>query len=317
MDIENIGLLLLGLVVLIGGGEFLVHGASKIAESLHISPLVVGLTIVAFGTSAPELFISVKAALSGSTEIAMGNVVGSNICNLGLVLGATAIIYPIAVEKISIKQDWVMTMGSSLLLYFFIAYDNVIQNFEGFVLFMIVVGFTYYLIDKTRKNMNEENEVDQKQASSFSRKEIIREFTFIIIGGFGLYFGAKWFIGGAKGIALAFNVNETLIGLTVVSLGTSLPELVASSIAASKKETDLALGNLLGSCIFNILCVLGITSMIKSIPVTSDILTRDIFFMLGITLLVLPMMIFKRRITRVEGIILLLVYGSYIYYLSQ
>lgn len=322
MDLQNIAFLLLGLIVLIVGGEFLVRGASKIAESLHISPLVVGLTVVAFGTSAPELFISVKAALSGSTEIAMGNVIGSNICNLALVLGVTAIIYPIVVRESSIKEDWIMTMGSSLLLYFFIAQDHVVQNFEGFVLFTIVVGYTYFLIDKARKSAKAKKEEELEAANgeelpSLSQIEIIKELAFIIAGGFGLYFGAEWFVEGAKNIAFHFEVNETLVGLTVVALGTSLPELVASSIAALKKETDLAIGNLLGSCIFNVLSILGITSMIKSIPVPADILNRDIFFMLGITLIVLPMMISKRRIGRVEGFILLGLYGGYIYYLAQ
>lgn len=322
MDIWNIIYLLAGLVILIVGGEFLVRGASNIATSLHISPLVVGLTIVAFGTSAPELFISVKAALAGSTQISMGNVVGSNICNLALVLGVTAICYPIAVSDSSIKIDWMMAMGSSILLYFFIANDHIVNNYEGIILFIIVMGYTYFLIDDARKNAKEKKandlELSEKdRVPSLSKNELIKQIIFIIVGAFGLYLGSEWFVNGARGIALAFGVDETLIGLTIVALGTSLPELVASTIAAFKKESDLAIGNLLGSSIFNILSILGITSIIKTINVPTIILERDIFWMLGITLLVLPMMIYKRTIGRWEGGILLVAYGSYIYVLAQ
>lgn len=322
MDIWNIIYLLAGLVILIVGGEFLVRGASNIATSLHISPLVVGLTIVAFGTSAPELFISVKAALAGSTQISIGNVVGSNICNLTLVLGFTAVCYPIAVSKSSVKVDWMMAMGSSILLYFFIAKDQIVNTYEGIILFIIVVAYTYFLIDNARKDAKEKKAQDlekseEEQIPSLSKNELIKQIIFIVLGAFGLYLGSEWFVDGAKGIAQEFGVDETLIGLTIVALGTSLPELVASSIAAFKKESDLAIGNLLGSSIFNILSILGITSIIKTINVPSIILERDIFWMLGITLLILPMMLYKRKIARWEGGILLVVYASYIYVLAQ
>ena len=215
-----------------------------------------------------------------------------------------------------------MAMGSSILLYFFIAKDQIVNTYEGIILFIIVVAYTYFLIDNARKDAKEKKAQDleksqEEQIPSLSKNELIKQIIFIVLGAFGLYLGSEWFVDGAKGIAQEFGVDETLIGLTIVALGTSLPELVASSMAAFKKESDLAIGNLLGSSIFNILSILGITSIIKTVNVPSIILERDIFWMLGITLLILPMMLYKRKIARWEGGILLVVYASYIYVLAQ
>lgn len=314
MPLYNTLILLVGLVILILGGDFLVRGASRIALRLHLSPLVVGLTIVAFGTSAPELFISIQSAISGSPDITMGNVIGSNICNLALVLGLTAIIYPIRVGTDSIRIDWPMTMGSSLLLYFLIR-GGYVDSYEGVLFILILVLYTFLIIRKSRR----ENKAAAALTSDLpdkvptDRAALIKDLLFIAVGIVGLYFGSGWFVLGAKNIATMMGVSERVIGLTVVALGTSLPELVTSSVAAVKKETDLAIGNLMGSNIFNILSILGITSVIQQIKVSDSILNIDIVWMLAITLIILPMMLYNRKIDRFEGVILLAVYCYYTY----
>jgi cation:H+ antiporter len=310
----NIFLLIIGLFVLIIGGDFLVRGASSIALRAHISPLVVGLTIVAFGTSAPELLISINAALAGSPDMTMGNVVGSNICNLALVLGITALIGPIKVNSDSIKIDWPVTMGSALLLYFVVKEkDAVIDSIEGLVFLFLLIVYTVYIIRKSRKETKAliaaEESLDVPEASNNIWKDVI----YIVGGCIGLFFGAEWFVGGAKEMATFLGVSERVIGITVLALGTSLPELVTAIVASIKKETDLALGNLMGSNIFNILSILGITSLIKDIHVSEIIIHHDMTVMLGITLLILPMMFYKRTITRVSGVILLIIYVVYTY----
>lgn len=311
--LQDIGLLILGLFVLIIGGDFLVRGASSIALRAHISPLVVGLTIVAFGTSAPELLISINAALNGSPDLAMGNVVGSNICNLALVLGVTVLIGPVKVNADSIKIDWPVAMISALLLFWW-SRDGELGVSEGIFFIFFLGSYTFYIIRKSRKEnkaiiaMEEEMEVPDGPSSSISR-----DLLYLAIGAAGLYFGSDWFVSGAKHLATFLGVSQRVIGITVLALGTSLPELVTAIVASFKRETDLALGNLMGSNIFNILSILGITSLIKSIDVNETILSVDMFWMLGITLIILPMMLIQRKLGKVEGIILLCIYVYYTY----
>ncbi len=311
--LQDIGLLILGLFVLIIGGDFLVRGASSIALRFHISPLVVGLTIVAFGTSAPELLISINAALSGSPDLAMGNVIGSNICNLALVLGITVLIGPVKVNADSIKIDWPVAMISALLLFWW-AWDGELGTHEGVFFVVFLLSYTVYIIRKSRKEnkaiiaMEEELELPDGPSSS-----IYKDLLYLAIGAAGLYFGSDWFVSGAKHLAMFLGVSQRVIGITVLALGTSLPELVTAIVASFKRETDLALGNLMGSNIFNILSILGITSLIKPIAINKTILTVDMFWMLGITLLILPMMLIQRKLGKVEGIILLCIYVYYTY----
>jgi cation:H+ antiporter len=304
--------LLGGLVILILGGELLVRGATSIALKAKISPLVVGLTIVAFGTSAPELLISVKAALAGSPDMTMGNVVGSNICNLALVLGLTALISPIRVNSDSIKIDWPVAMGSSLLLYFVLkVMDPSLGWIEGIVFLSLLFLYTFYIIRKSRRETKAQMVKDDElpKASNSPVKDIL----YILIGCVGLYFGADWFVGGARELALDLGVSERVIGITVLAIGTSLPELVTAVVASIKGETDLAVGNLIGSNIFNILSILGITSLITPIEVSSEIINYDLIAMIIVTMLVLPLMIYKRRMGKLSGGILLLVYVYYTY----
>lgn len=311
--LTTIVLLIIGLIVLIVGGDYLVRGSSSIALRLHLSPLVVGLTIVAFGTSAPELLISIQSALKGSPDLVMGNVVGSNICNLALVLGLTAVINPVKVQINSIRFDWPMTMGASILLYLIVR-EGSIAAFEGILFLIIIISYLIFIIQQSRKETKANISAgDKDEIPEMPSKQIWKDLVFIAIGCVGLYFGSEWFVNSAKELALSIGVEERVVGLTVVALGTSLPELVTAAVASYKGQTDLALGNLMGSNIFNILSILGITSIIREIHVHIDILNKDIIWMLMITLMILPFMIMRREIGRVDGFILLLVYAVYIY----
>ena len=308
----SIFLLIVGLALLVGGGEWLVRGASSIALRLRLSPLVVGLTIVAFGTSAPELFISVQAALEGSPDLAMGNVIGSNICNLALVLGITAAITAVPVRKDSMRIDWPVTMGASLLLYL-VVLDNLINWPEGLLFMVLLVTYTYLIIRKSRRETKSAEALAEELDIPPPTASLGKDLLLIVVGTAGLAFGSNWFVDGAQDLAIAFGVSERVVGITVLALGTSLPELVTAVIAAVKQETDIALGNLMGSNIFNILSILGITSVIAPIRVNDVIIHSDMIWMLLITFLILPMMLYRRTIARLEGLILLGIYGYYIY----
>lgn len=311
--------LLLGLAILVFGGDFLVRGATNIAYKAKISPLVVGLTIVAFGTSAPELVVSLSS-VANNPGIAIGNVVGSNICNLSLVLGATALIFPIVVSNQTIKVDWTMTIGSSLLLYFFISADSILKPFEGFIMFLILIIYSYYLIEISRRDAKLNNGVEildedlKEEYEEALASNVWKEVGFLLVGMIMLFFGGQLFVDNAVEIARGLNVDDEVIGLTVVALGTSFPELITSVIAARKKNTDLAIGNLLGSCIFNVFSILGITSMVKAISVSEAVISFDMVVMVGIMLLLLPIMMSKKRVSSFEGVILLLIYGAYTFY---
>ncbi len=308
----QISIFVASLTMMIIAGDFLVKGASRIAYQLHLSPLVVGLTIVAFGTSAPELFISLNSALKGSPDLALGNVIGSNICNLALVLGATALINPIKIQSNSIKIDWPVAMFSSLLLYVFIS-DLALTYWEGLIFLTILIIYIVFLIKNSRKNTMALRELEKEtDIPAADKKHLWRNILFIMLGMAGLYFGSEWFVGSAKVLALDWGVSERAIGLSMVAFGTSVPELVTAVVASFKKETDLALGNLIGSNIFNILSILGITSLIKSIEVSQLILNVDMLWMLGVTFVILPMMISKKTMSRAEGGLLL---ASYVYYI--
>ncbi|MEO1050621.1 MAG: calcium/sodium antiporter [Bacteroidota bacterium] len=316
---NNVLLLIVGLFILILGGDLLVRGASSIALRLHISPLVVGLTIVAFGTSAPELLISIKSALAGSPDLTMGNVIGSNICNLALVLGVTALINPIKVQGDSIKIDWPMTMGSSLLLYLVVRpglvfEGGLVSKGVGIVFIMILAIYTIFIVRKSRKETKAMKAMEEDmEMPDGPSKNVWKDILFIVLGCAGLYFGSEWFVEGAKNLALELDVDERIIGITVLALGTSLPELVTAIVASIKKESDLALGNLMGSNIFNILSILGITSIIKEIKVSQEIISHDMVSMLWITLAILPMMLIRKKMSRISGGILLVIYLVYTY----
>lgn len=300
----SILILLLGLATLIVGGEFLLKGAVGIAKKFKISSLVIGMTVVAFGTSAPELIVSITSALQGHPEIAIGNVVGSNIANLALVLGLTVIIFPMVVTKTTKVQDWPKMMYATLLFLLF-AMDGIISRWEGAVLFISLVAFIWYIIGKSRKRVHVP---DKMEPNSNSWNSV----AFLLVGLTGLYFGSDWLLIGAVDIAREVGMTEHAIGITIVAFGTSVPELVTSCVAAFKKETDISIGNLIGSNIFNISAVLGITSMITPIGVGQSIFDFDAYWLVGIPMVLLLMM-WKNKIGRASGIVL---FGLYITYVT-
>lgn len=304
-------LLILGLVTLLVAGEFLVKGAVSLAYKFRISTLVVGMTIVSFGTSAPELIVSVKAVFEGYPDISIGNVVGSNIANLALVLGVTALVYPIAVERSTVRKDWPVLMFASILLYVFML-DGQLVMWEGLFMFTILVAFTIYLIRNSRKE-NKANEANKGTSSEIatSSSSTLKDVSFIVLGCIGLAFGADWLVEGAVDIARSFGVSDLVISVTIVAFGTSAPELITSIVAATKKQADISIGNLIGSNIFNILAILGITSSLKTVNVSEHVMNFDMLWVLGIAFLIFPFML-NKKITRWEGAILFLVYISYI-----
>lgn len=302
-------LLILGLAVLIFGGDLLVKGASGIALKLNMDPMVVGLTVVSLGTSAPELIVSIKSALNGNPDIAMGNVVGSNIANLGLVLAITAIMFPIAVNRKVLRIDWPVMVFFAALAFIF-GLDNLITRFEGGVLLVTLVVYIYKLLQRGKSHLdNGDIEIDTDTG-----KESMMKLILLLLGGMvALYLGSEWFLGGAMDIGRSFNLSESVIGVTIVAFGTSTPELAASAIAAYRKETDIALGNLLGSNIFNIGAVLGTTSIISPLVIDAKIMNIDILWMLGIAGILFPLMVFKKKLSLLSGIILFSLYCIFIF----
>jgi cation:H+ antiporter len=303
--------LLLGLAILIVGGEFLVKGAVGMSVKMKLTPLVIGMTVVSFGTSMPELLVSVNSAIGGNSGIAIGNVIGSNIANIALVLGLSVILLPIVAEKQTKKIDYPMMLLASALLYIF-SIDNIIVQWEGGVLLLILIVFISRMIVKSRKSeklrLSEEEHAEEASANVPTGKSIL----FLAIGLVGLYFGADWFVAGAVDIAKSFDLSDAVIGVTVVALGTSAPELVASLIAAYRKQSDLSVGNLIGSNIFNIFAVVGITALIKPIGVSPEVLSFDMWWMIGIALSLIPLMYLGEVIGRVKGGVLFLLYCAYV-----
>ncbi|GFZ87099.1 sodium:calcium antiporter [Aquaticitalea lipolytica] len=271
------------------------------------------MTVVSFATSAPELLVSLQAALDGSSDIALGNVIGSNIANIGLVLGITAIISPLAIDKSFYKLNWPMMMLISVVLYFMLSSGNVLDFKEGLALFISLVIFLYILIKKSKSEATEVVEdIDDALMETSNFKVVL----WLIIGGAALYFGSEWLVFGAKEMALSLGVSERVISVTMVAIGTSVPELAASVIAALKKEKAISLGNLIGSNIFNIASVLGLTAMIQPISVDNpQILSSDIFWMMAFSAVLIPLVFIPKRfeIGRYKGLILLVAYAIFIF----
>ncbi|WP_338356658.1 calcium/sodium antiporter [Yeosuana marina] len=303
--------LVLGFFLLVIGGEYLVRSSVALSFKFNISKMVIGMTVVSFATSAPELLVSLQAALTGSPAIAINNVVGSNIANIGLVLGIIAMVGSIVVDKSFYKMNWPVMMLFSLVLYYFLWNDNLLSTLEGLVLFLGIILFLVILIKKS-KNSTIAEEVDETLAVVSNFKITI----WLLIGAVSLYFGSEWLVDGAKQFAEYIGVSEGVIGVSVIAIGTSIPELAASIIAAMKQEKAISLGNLIGSNIFNIGSVLGLTALVKPIPVTeSQILSNDIFWMLGFAFILLPMVFIKKKfqITRIKGFLLILGYGIFMF----
>ncbi len=317
MTVSTIVFLILGLVLLVGGAEYLVRGAARLATTVGISPLVVGLTVVAFGTSSPELAVSVMSAYKGGADLALGNVVGSNIFNVLVILGLSAVIVPLVVAQQLVRFDVPVMIGVSLLL-FGLGMDGNISRWDGLLLASGVVAYTVFLIRQSRKESSEE--VKAEYEGEYGGKDEggwVRNLGLMVVGFGGLMLGSHWLVESAVTIARAFGVSELIIGLTIVAAGTSMPEVATSVVAALRGERDIAVGNVVGSNIFNILCVLGFGSLVApaGINVSKAALYFDIPVMIAIALACLPIFLTGYRITRLNGVAFLGYYGAYLGYL--
>ncbi|MGY5353141.1 calcium/sodium antiporter [Wenyingzhuangia sp. IMCC45533] len=308
----NILYIVLGLVFLVLGGDWLLKGSINLSLRLNISRIVIGMTVVSFATSAPELIVSIKSALNGFSDLSLGNVIGSNIANIALVLGVTVCLGKIDVSKSFYTTDWPMMVIASILLYVFIGFDFVLSRLEGAVMFGLLILFLTYLLrlQKNKQASNEVLEIEEEQTS------MTKTILILVVGAVGLWGGSELLVKGAVGFAKELGISERIIGVTIVSIGTSIPELAASIIAVIKKEKAISMGNLIGSNIFNILAVLGITSIITPIPVKDlHIISSDIYWMLAIAILIFPLCFIspKLQFGKKEGFVLLATYGLFIY----
>ncbi|WP_224489999.1 calcium/sodium antiporter [Robertkochia flava] len=306
----NLILIILGLVLLVFGGNWLLKAAVALSLKLEIPKIVIGMTVVSFATSAPELIVSVNSALEGFPDIAMGNVIGSNIANLGLVLAVTVILGSIDVERSFYKTDWPVMMTASVLLYVFIIFDGELQRYEGVIMFSCLVVFLVYLLKFQKPAVIDEMPEDDKPLP------LHLLVLYLVLGGVALWGGSELLIKGAVGMARFYGVSERVIAVTVVSVGTSIPELAASVVAVLNKEKAISLGNLVGSNVFNILAVLGITSMITPVTVNDPgLLTNDIYWMLAISFAILPLVFIPKglRLGWRDGLVLLSAYGIFTY----
>jgi cation:H+ antiporter len=319
MDLLTLTLFIIGLVFLVVGSEWLVRGASALAITIGVSPLVVGLTVVAFGTSAPELAVGMRAGLVGDTgeiDVALGNVLGSNIANILLILGLGAVFAPLVVRRQLVIFDLPLMLGVSLLLLL-LSLDGAIDQIEGLMLFLGIVAYTVWSIYQSRKNTVLQQEVEAHTLPAAASANWLLNLGYVLGGLVMLVMGSDWLVNGAVAVALTLGVSELIIGLTVVAVGTSLPEVATTVTAAIKGERDLAVGNAVGSNIFNILLVLGATSMLVpgGIPVSTQALGFDFPVMLAVSLICLPVCFTGWIISRWEGALFLIYYAAYIVYM--
>lgn len=315
--IVNVVLFILGLIALYFGASWLVSGASGIASRYGIPPLVIGLTIVAFGTSFPELLVSVTAAIKGMSDIAIGNVIGSNILNIALILGLSAIITPLRIQLRSIIAESPIMIGSAVLLLV-LSLDNVINRIDGALLFTGLIAFVLfsYRFEKYESDRIPDTEKDKYIKSVKTGKSIGIMISLIVVGLVGLTVGAQILVGASVVIAKYFGLSEKFIGLTIVAFGTSLPELATSLIAAIRKEIGISVGNIIGSNIFNILAILGLSSMINPIPIAKGLIDSgfiwDYGLMIALSIFLWFCMKTGMKVTRAEGILFLIIFTAYI-----
>jgi cation:H+ antiporter len=309
-------LFVIGFVLLISGANILVEGSASIAKKLNISSIVIGLTIVAFGTSAPELIVNIFASVQGNTEIAIGNILGSNIVNILLILGVSSIIYPLATKENTVWKEIPLSLLAAILLGVMVN-DTLIDGgtfsgltrIDGIVFLAFFIIFLYYTFGISKVS-GENTDLEIKEMS------YMKSSLYIVGGLLGLVFGGKWIVDGAIKIAEGFNVSQSLIGLTVVAIGTSLPELATSAVAAYKKQSDIAIGNVVGSNIFNIFWILGFSSVINPLPFSKDSVIDIIMTIVASLILFLIMFIGKKHtVERWQGVIMILIYIGYVAYL--
>ncbi len=302
--------LVVGLLVLVAGGDWLLKSAVALSLRLRVPKIVIGLTVVSFATSAPELIVSVKSALDGFPDLAVANVVGSNIANLGLVLGITLMLGSIEVTRSFYKTDWPVMMFASLLLFGTSVFDGQISSSEGWMFFGLLGLFVWYIVKFQKTAVVDELPEDDLPLS------LSKTWGYLLIGGVALWGGSELLVQSAVSIATALGVSDRIIGITVVSVGTSIPELAASVIAVLKKEKAISLGNLLGSNIFNVFAVLGITAIITPIQIVDrGLVDQDMIWMLAFALVVLPLVFLPKglRLNWRDGLVLLGMYGAFLY----
>lgn len=311
MDLKSYLLVLAGFVLLFLCGNWLVKGGVELSRHFRVSPLVAGLTIVAFGTSAPELFVSVKAVYTDLPDISIGNVVGSNIANVALILGAVAIVFPLHVKRPSVLFDWIVMMVSFLLLFLFLT-NGVLQFFEGLIFFSLIIGYIVWSVYSSRRKSAKKKEVFPSPAM-----KILPAIGLVVLAVAGLYFGAEWLVKGASNLAIDWGVSERVVGISVVAFGTSVPELATSLAASVKKEMDISIGNIIGSNIFNVFSILGITALLKPLNVSPTVVSFDMVWMVAVAVLLILFMLPLSRgvLSRWKGAILLMVYIVYIWFL--
>ncbi len=301
--------LLAGLFLLIFSGDFLVRGSVSLAAHLKVSKLVIGVVIVSLGTSAPELVVSLDAALKGHPDISIGNVIGSNIANIALILGLSALIRPVKVQKKGIHFDWAVMMLASVLLLFF-SLNMKLQFFEGALMLFLFILYIIKAVTKSRKE-----KLASLEIPPLPQFKLWLSLLFVLISSVGLIYGAEFLVKGASAMAIKMGIDERVISVSVIALGTSLPELATSVAAAARKEMDVFIGNIIGSNIFNIFAILGITSIITTIDVNPMVLKFDIIWMLALALLLFLFILPLRKgiISRWKGAAFLTIYVAYIY----
>jgi cation:H+ antiporter len=302
-----------GLVLLYFGANWLVQGAITLALHLGLSPLIVGLTVVALGTSVPEALVSVQAAIGHKGGIAIGNVVGSNILNIALILGLSAFFNPLKVDSHLVKADVPLLAGATFMLVVLLE-DFHISRMEGAFLLLCIVGYVAGNIMTVKRTSPEENKIEGVEAPEDHSKNLWRDISFLFIGLIALAFGSNFLVTGAVDLARIFGLSEALIGLTIVSIGTGTPEMATALMAAYRKRSDLAIGNAVGSNLFNIMFVLGIAALVAPLD-GNGISSVDLYVMLGVTILLLPTVWTGRILDRKEGFLFLAIYVGYLYHL--
>ena len=307
----NVLFIFFGFLLLVVGGEFIVRSSVAISLKFNISKLVIGMTVVAFAASLPELIVSINAALNDSPAIAINNVIGSNIANIALVLSIISILSYIEVDKNFYKKDWPIMFVFSIFLVIFCVTNNALDRYEGLILVVLLLLFIYYSLNNSDAEFSD-SDLDDKLVSTSNTKIII----WLLISSITLYFGADFLVNGAVDFAKQMNISEAVISVSIVAIGTSIPELAASLIAIAKREKGISIGNLIGSNIFNIGSVLGITAIIKPIQIANEIIERDLLWMLFFALLLLLMAIIpkKNSISKLKGFLMLFTYFLFIIY---
>jgi len=303
-----------GLAFLLLGGDVLVRGAVALAKRFSIPPLIIGLTVVAFGTSAPELVVSVEAALSGVPELAIGNVVGSNIANILLVLGLPALIFPIACDAPSIRRDCA-TMIAASAIFMGLCFTGLLQAWQGLLMLLALIGYLGWTYYTARRNDRQTAEAIMEEIEEIASRpqSALTATVFVLAGLLGLVVGSNMLVKGAVDVARTLGLSEATIGLTMVALGTSMPELATALVAALRRHADVAIGNVIGSNLFNILGIMGITAMVMPVPVPAAFLKFDLWVMIGASLLLAPFVLRGNAIRRVGGAVLSIAYAAYIW----